>query len=94
VRGNDGPVTGADERLRGGWSVCPVGTGKGKHGARGSFSIRQGKIRGRRGATATQRTGEEEEKGRGWGSGLITPHGGGGSGGPSVWATVSDSGPA
>jgi hypothetical protein len=39
VRGGGGLVASVDERPRGGWSVCPVGTGEEKYGARGGFFV-------------------------------------------------------
>jgi hypothetical protein len=67
VRGGSGPVTDMDGRPRGGWSVCPIGTGEGKHGARGGFSVGQGKKgeKGSGGGTTRWRT--RREKRRGWG---------------------------
>jgi hypothetical protein len=82
VRGSGSPVTDVDGRLIGGWSVCPVGTGKGKHGALDGFSIGQGKIGGGEGERRWHDALEKrKEKGRGWESGLVTPHGEGGRGG-------------
>jgi hypothetical protein len=64
VRGGGGLVASVDERPRGGWSVCPVGTGEEKYGARGGFFVTQGKIGGR-GAGVARRAGEEEGNGEG-----------------------------
>jgi hypothetical protein len=64
----DIPALKKDGRQRIGWSVCPIGMGKGKHEARCGFSVGQGKIGGRRGVGVTRRAGEGEGKGDGvWG---------------------------
>jgi hypothetical protein len=67
VRGGSGLVASVDGRSRGGWSVCPIGTGEGKHGARGGFSVGKGKKgeKGSGGGTTRWRKGGKRGGGRG-----------------------------